>query len=290
MSHTNNNTVYDGPLAIRKSTHLSIQEQVIEHHFAVELQSDLAASTQAYIKLINRKNVPVLDADKVRSLSTVWNLSKTSQAVFSAAVQRPSTAFTNYLYENTVRENSGGFVVFMAGGGGSGKTLATNYFVNLQPLLVYDTTFSQTQHAFAKVRLALAREMNVLIVYVNRPFQNAVRGVIERAIVDGRTVPLYILARDHVDSPTTVFQVANKFASNNEVQVYVFDNSGNHPNEGKILTDRQEVLSFLEELTYNDKDDFERQAREVLNNEKSTGEIPERIVAALEWKPLPRAV
>lgn len=284
MSPTTNGATYDGPLAIRKNTKLALADQVIEHHSAIELQSNLEISRKSYRKFYAGKSVIVLDTDQARNLSSVWRLSNVSRAIYSSAVQCPSAAFVSHLYEYMVNGRDGGYVVFMAGGGGSGKTAAVSNLLLDQPLLIYDTTFSHPKSAIKNVNLALDNKRSVVIMYVHRPFMSAVRGVIERAVLTGRTVPLGIMARDHIEAPKTVLQIARKFAVNNDVNIFVFDNSGNDPSEAKTILDREIVLSFLEDLTYNNLTDFERRAMSVLNSERDKGNVPEYILQALAKK------
>jgi len=73
----------------------------------------------------------------------------------------------------------------MAGGGGSGKTTAvTNVVASLldQAHLVYDAALSRHDPAQEKIAATLAAGWAVVIIYVYRPFEAAVRGVIHRAV------------------------------------------------------------------------------------------------------------
>jgi hypothetical protein len=281
LASTNDNETYDGPLGIWRNRNLSEMESVIEEYFARDLQRSIPVSLKRY----KQDNGTILDTDCARALSSVWSLSHASKAIFCSAVHYPASAFISYLYERALRGRSQGYVVFMAGGGGSGKTAALRRLKDRllnQALLIYDTTLSGIGPAVSKIEMALARRREVIVVYVHRPFQDAVRGVIERAILTGRTVPLDVLAGDHVEAPNVVLHIARQYAENNAVHIFIFDNSGNHPSEGREIVDKEAVLNFLEKIAYNDVKHFTRQARRVLEDEASRGDLPEYIVRALK--------
>lgn len=147
-------------------------EQVIEEHFADYLQNNLEGAITDY----RRRNCKLLDTDQARYLSTVWSISKRGRAVFSAAVHNPSSALVKELYKRALAMEDGRIVVFTAGGGGSGKSVAGRALVT--PLMdearvVYDTTFSNFESAVKKIDQALQHGTIVVVVFVYRPFESA---------------------------------------------------------------------------------------------------------------------
>ena len=94
----------------------------------------------------------------------------------------------------------GGQVVFMAGGGGAGKSSAETLLAPLleQAHTVYDGTLSSYDKAERNIQMALDAGQRVTIAYVYREPEEAFRnGVLTRAMRAGRTVPIDALVKGH---------------------------------------------------------------------------------------------
>jgi hypothetical protein len=223
--------IHPGPLAIWRNANLTPAEQRIEQRFAEQLQRDLPASLHEY----RYRHGRILDTDLARGLSDDWNRNNASRARYTSAVHNPASAFIHALFYQMLaepKEHERDIVLFMAGGGGSGKTTAvTNVAASLldRAHLVYDTTLSRYEPAQEKIQAALAADWTVVVVYVYRPFEAAVRGVIHRAVESGRTVPLNVLAADHVGAPQVVLRLAQAYTGNARMPI---------PSP-KILADRE---------------------------------------------------
>lgn len=91
--------------------------------------------------------------------------------------------------ERELRDRSGRDVVrFMAGGWGAGKTHALEH---AKPSgLAWDGTLKDTRWAGRMVDLALETGWRVEIAYVFRDIELALYGAVERAMTEGRGVPL----------------------------------------------------------------------------------------------------
>ena len=178
---------YPGPLAIWKNPDLILAEQRIEQRFTERLQRDLPATLYEY----RFRNGRILDTDLARALSEDWDQNSESRARYTRAVHNPSSALIHSLFMQLLAEPKEGgrdIVLFMAGGGGSGKTTAVSTVAASlldRAHLVYDTTLSHYEPAHEKVQAALSSGWIVVIVYVYRPFDAAVRGVISRAVESG---------------------------------------------------------------------------------------------------------
>lgn len=279
--------VYPGPLGIWKNTNLTLLEQRLEARFAEQLQRDHAATLRAY----RFRHGRIFDTDLARGLSEDWNRSNESRARYTSAVHNPASALINALFHQLLaepKEAGGDMVLFMAGGGGSGKTTAVSTVAASlldRAHLVYDTTLSRYEPAAEKVQAALAAGWAVVIVYVYRPYEAAVRGVIHRAVESGRTVPLNVLAADHIGAPETVLRLAREHAGNERVQVLVIDNSSDDVRQARVLADT-EALDFLGKIRHNDTDTLTEQAEEVLNDEirnraGTLRAVPRYVAAAL---------
>ena len=277
--------VYPGPLAVWKNLNLTDEEQRIEREFAEQLQADLTGWMTKYLE----RNGRILDTDLARTLSTTWNKDNASRARLTSAVHNPASAFINALYEELLKQETAAeqdTVLFMAGGGGSGKTTAMKRLAALldRVYLTYNTTLSRLEPAQEKIEAALAANKNVLIVFVYRPFEAAVGGVIDRAMDQGRAVPLNVLAADHVGAPQTTLQLAERYANNPKVRVIVISNSGDI--DSASIIDPDNMRSFLQDVAYTQVQVLIQNAQEVLDREiisrqGTIRDIPEYIVEAL---------
>ncbi|HLK59583.1 MAG TPA: hypothetical protein VKU00_23685 [Chthonomonadaceae bacterium] len=101
----------------------------------------------------------------------------------------------------------------------------------------------------------------MVIIYVYRPFEAAVRGVIHRAVETGRTVPLNVLAADHVNAPQTVLRLAQEHVGNERMQVFLIDNSSEDVRLARVLAGT-DALDFLAQIRHNDTNTLTRQAEE----------------------------
>lgn len=279
--------VYPGPLGIWKNTNLTPTERRLEARFVEQLQRDLPATLRDY----RFRNGRILDTDLARGLSEDWNRTNESRARYTSAVHNPASALINALFHQMLtesKESNRDIVLFMAGGGGAGKTTAvTNVAASLldRAHLVYDTTLSRYEPAHEKITAALSADWTVVIVYVHRPFEAAVRGVIHRAVETGRTVPLNVLAADHVNAPLTVLRLAQEYPGDERVQVFVIDNSSEDVRYARVLAGT-DALDFLVQIRHNDTNTLTHQAEEILQDEvqkraRTLRVVPRYVAAAL---------
>jgi predicted ABC-type ATPase len=278
--------VYPGPLSIWKNANLNATERQIEQRFVQQLQSDLAY----WMRIYRARNGRLLDTDLARGLSADWNNTNRNRARYSTAVHNPSSALIDALYRQMLSEAAEpgrDLIVFMAGGGGAGKTTAVKTVAASlldKAHLVYDTTLSRYESAAEKIRAALDEGWAVVILYVHRSFEDAVRGVIDRAVETGRAVPLNVLAADHANAPQTVLHLTRDYAGNERVQIFVIDNSKPDANQAAIVENG--AVDFLEKTAHNDSKILYRRAQEVLKDESKNRAgtlraIPVYILAAL---------
>ena len=263
-------------LVIEKANALTHEQRVVEARFAYEIDSKL----DAYIAQYRREFKNVLNTDDARTLCAQYNR---NMAVCSAAVQEPASALVGEVYHKMLTEtHPTNRVVFLAGGPGSGKTFVRskldavgNLIANSQ--IIYDTTFA-SENAARKVVAAINADEQVLITYIHRPFEQAVAGVIDRAVRSGRIVPLQVVARSHFSAQRMLWEVQKRHSD--AVSISVIANPGG---ESEI---RIEGIDFLKERRYDDLAALEKQAHEIYQREhdrrKGTlGAIPAGIDQAL---------
>ena len=82
-----------------------------------------------------------------------------------------------------------------------------------------DGTLSDHTAARAKIRRALALGYDVTILHVHREFREAVRGLVHRAVDDGRAVTLDNIAVTHFRAKDTLFALMEEFGKRINVRV-----------------------------------------------------------------------
>ena len=259
---------YPGQLGIWRNQNLSFEEQGVEQRFAQQLEADLDYWMQTY----QDRNGVVLDTDLARALCAEWDRSDETRARYASAVHNPASAFVSALYHRRLAQPAVAgrdLVVFTAGGGGSGKTTAVQErqaALLEEAHLVYDTTLAGLPPAVEKIDAALATGMAVVIIYVYRPFEDAVRGVLDRALRTGRAVPLTVLAADHAGAPRTVRALMEHYSHDARLHIIIIDNSQPDVSQAALVLDTDRVR-FLDAAAYNEVDVLQQRAQEVLENE-----------------------
>ena len=221
------------------------------------VDSDFDGASQEYSQLNGTKGGRVLDTDIARELSPEYKQDRTR----SAEVHEAASDFIQREYERRIATaEPGGEVVFMAGGGGSGKSSAESL---LAPVLegahtVYDGTLSSYDKAERNIQMALDAGQLVNVAYVYREPEEAFRnGVLTRAMRKGRTVPIDALVKGHAGSSETVRRLQEKFGDNPRFSIKAVDNSRG---PGKaVVTDLASITPVIKSGL---KERFENAARQ----------------------------
>ena len=223
------------------------------------IDTDFDGAAQEYSQLKDTKGGRVLDTDIARELSAEYKQDRTR----SAEVHEAASDFIQREYERRIaKAEPGGEVVFMAGGGGSGKSSAETL---LAPILdsahtVYDGTLSTYDKAERNIQMALDAGQLVNIAYVYREPEDAFRnGVLTRAMKKGRTVPIDALVKGHAGSSEVVRRLQEKFGDNPRFSIRAVDNSRGPGNA--VVTDLSNITPVIKSGL---KERFENAARQEL--------------------------
>jgi hypothetical protein len=120
---------------------------------------------------------------------------------------------------------TGDTIVFTAGGGASGKSTILQAQANRPEVdFVVDTTFSDSVRAIRQIEDALGAGRLVEVNYVYRDFNDAVIGMIERALDPkvGRIVPIDDMARTHFGAQETIFTILEQYENEPRVAVQLW--------------------------------------------------------------------
>lgn len=185
-------------------------------------------------------------------------------------VHEAASALTRELYARAlarpVAQGRTHSVLFLAGGGGSGKSTARNNLLNdFNADIRMDGTFSNLDRARANIEAALASGRSVDIVYVYRSPQKAAAGVIARAGEEGRTVPLDALAEAHEKAPQVVQTLAREYHENDRVRVRAIWNDGDSATETRFIP--------LKEIPHVERHQAEDVFRRAIEVARERGEI-----------------
>ncbi|CAB4159591.1 Zeta toxin domain containing protein [uncultured Caudovirales phage] len=187
--------------------------------------SDFDKAVEEYSALPETKNGKLLDTDQARELSAEYRANRS----LAPKVHEAASAFTQRAFEQRMAEApDGGLVLFMAGGGGAGKSSAEDLLSADMDRAntILDGTLSSYDKAARNIQLALDNNQSVRIVYVYREPVEAMRnGVLTRAMKRGRTVTIDAVVKGHAGSSEVVRKLQTTFGDNPNFKIKVIDNS-----------------------------------------------------------------
>jgi hypothetical protein len=99
---------------------------------------------------------------------------------------------------------------------------------------VFDSTFSNPEHARRLIELALGNGKTTTVHYVFRPLEETFRAMLDRAQLVGRVVTIEQLIGSHRGAARAVRELSREFARNPDVEFAFFDNSAMGASEGTI--------------------------------------------------------
>lgn len=228
--------------------------------------SDFDAAVREYSALPDTKNGKLLDTDQARELSEDYRADRS----LAPKVHEAASAFTQRAFETRMAESpDGGLVMFMAGGGGAGKSSA-EYLLGAEmdrAGTILDGTLSSYDKAARNVQLALDNNQSVIIAYVYREPVEAMRnGVLTRAMKRGRTVTIDAVVKGHAGSSEVVRRLEETFGNNPNFLIKVIDNS--HGPDGA-------VVSTLEAVPVVEREGLKEKLRNATDEEFKAGRISE---------------
>lgn len=193
-----------------------------------QIFSDFDMAVREYSALPDTKNGKLLDTDQARELSAEYRADRS----LAPKVHEAVSEFTQRAFEDRMANApDGALVVFMAGGGGAGKSSAEHLLSDEMDRAntILDGTLSSYDKASRNVQLALDNNQTVRIAYVYREpldaLANKQGGVLERAMKRGRAVTLQALVKGHVGSSEVVRKLQDTFGNNPNFKIQVIDNS-----------------------------------------------------------------
>jgi hypothetical protein len=218
-----------------------------------ETLRDLRANPEPYLAEYSSKFANVLNADDAATLFDEYNQ---DPAKYRVAVHPAATWIRDELFRRALAETASegrNRVVFTAGGNAAGKSTAISFIKEgSAPQVVFDSTFSNPEHARRLVDQALAAGKRVTVLYVDRPLEDAFHGMLERAGLEGRVVTISQLIGSHRGAAETMRDLWRDFSRDTRFQFRFVDNSGDAPRldtiELAVPQDYTEIGKRLYEL------------------------------------------
>jgi len=233
--------IYPGKLGIAKAKNLTAEQHAVEARFAAYLEANTDAAVARYLEKYGNE----INADNARELSSDYApggieaedpTTNAARTRWGEAVHEPASALVKEIYRRALAQQTPADrrkqVVFTAGGAGVGKTTSIRTIADLTNAvkaaeIVYDTTLTSFGGAVSRINQALAAGRMVSIVFVYRdPIVSLVNGVLPRAKVNGRTLPLEAFLSSHLDSVATILKVAETYKNDPRIAIAIIDNRG----------------------------------------------------------------
>ncbi len=242
-------------IKIRLSEHLTKPEAAIEKGFSELLVNDVDCNVIRYLVRFGR----VVDTDRARELCMEYRQSEETRTLWSRATYAPAKFLSDEVFWRILEVfkffSEPGSVMFTSGGSGSGKTTALAA-INTPFDLLVDGTLTDCDGATEKIQAVIDLGFTVTVLHVYLRFDEAVRRVIDRAIMHGRAVTMDNLAMTHFRARETFLKLASLFET--KANFRIVDSS-----------DTIEELTLKELLRRHDKslDEMRQEAHDLVSNE-----------------------
>lgn len=231
-----------------------------EQLFSQELQLDVDLWEKIYAELPSTYSGKILDIDLARKLFPPFDDGLIGANKYSVSTHVPAGQFINYVLNDDIDKirstKSHPEIIFVAGGGGSGKSLIMDLLPNEfeRADLMLDGTLANKAKARDRINRALNAGFKVTIIYVFRPIELAVQGIVSRALRMGRGVPILIAAEDHFDAQRTVLDLSKEFVD--KINILIISNAGGRDDVKVLSIEDLEGLLDQKNFRYQSKDEI----------------------------------
>jgi hypothetical protein len=224
-----------------------------EIHVRDETLRKLRENPEHYLAEYTARFGNVLNADDAAALFDEYNQDR---AKYREAIHPAATWIRDELFQRALAEiapKGRNRVVFTAGGNAAGKSTALAVTPTAKDSqVVFDSTFSNPEHARILMDRALEAGKTVIILHVSRPLEEIFPAMLDRAQEQGRVVTIEQMINSHRGSAQAVRELFQDFDHHPEVEFLFVDNSGYSPRQGGLELaapqDYTEIRTRLYEL------------------------------------------
>jgi predicted kinase len=239
-------------------------EQAVRSAVISQVESD----RERYLSEYTQRFGNVLNADNAATLFPEYN---EDPAKYREAVHPAAQWIRDELLRRALAEpegNGDGRIIFTAGGNAAGKSTAVAIGgVSAEAQVVLDSTLSNPQHAERLVRMAVDAGKAVGIIHVDRPLEDAMEAMLDRARSEGRVVTIDQLTRSQRGAVETMRALWNAFRDNPAVGFRFLNNS----------PDGAEVRPGIAGVAPQDYNKGQERLNAILDREYRTGRITEDV-------------
>jgi len=221
-----------------------IREQTLEK---------LRAHPEEYLAEYRAQFGNVLNADEAATLFDEYNK---NPAKYRVAIHPAATRIRDELFRRALAEQAPegkNRVVFTAGANAAGKSTALAVSGSAKyAQVVFDSTFSNPEHAKRLLEQALAAGKTVAVVHVSRPLEDIFQAMLDRAKHQGRVVTIEQIIGSHGGSAQAMHILSREFGHNPNVEFVFIDNASHAARIGTLeltaLRDYTEIRERLYDL------------------------------------------
>ncbi len=229
-------------------------EQAVREAVILRVETD----SDHYLFEYQRRFGNILNADDAAALFPEYNQ---DPARYRFAVHPAAQWIRDELFRRALAVNSPDRdrVVFTAGGNAAGKSTAISFSGAREnsTAAILDSTFSNHEHAFSLVEQARRAGKRISILYVNRPLDDALTAMLDRARVEGRLVTLNQLIDSQRGAAETVHALWESDSDDPDFTFHFFDNAPDGFREGSVdlakpapYTETRKVLDEILDAEY----------------------------------------
>ena len=256
------------------SEQLRADPVVANDPIAVRFNEQIAADPQAAIeqyKLIPKtKGGKILNADLVRELSPDYLKDRS----LAKNIHEPASELNKVMYQQRLADDMGqeGVWVFTGGGAASGKSAGLTDAAEDAADLVMDGTLADFDKSVGLIDAAADSGKAVEIIYIDRDPQKAIVQMLNRAIEEGRPVPLDVFLDGHRGARQSIKRLTEKYADDPRVNIEIWNNQG---------AKGEQFQTTIDNLSEMDYDTALKESLEVVDEYYKTGKIDQKLYDAI---------
>ncbi len=241
---------YPGLQGFHPNKGLTRNERVIEAHFAQMIAQDKEGMLQKYEQLAEKEfGAGYVNADLARDLYPAYRDDAKNRLFLDRATLAPAGYVSLGMEFSKIirapRDPQKPYAMFLSAGMANGKSTVVNHYLakaKSRSALTYDSTMQNFARAKEAIDASLASGLQPMVVYVYRPFGQAIDSVINRMIKIGRPVAMDKFGQVHAASQKVFFDLVSHYGDQVDFKIVA--------NDGKLEDIREIPIAALRKLAY----------------------------------------